>query len=226
MERGRTGKARKSDLWVDTLSPSRIEALCDGVFAIAMTILVLELSIPNLIGTAESHDVPRSFMEMVPEFYVYALGFIVLGIYWILHHFMFHYIRRSNGVLVWLNILFLMSAALVPFSTAVLRVNESLVPGTPVVSKIPGLFYAASTIGTILILLGIWQYATRRHRLVNPDIDKRVVTAFKKVILIGVSIMLVGTVLSIFIPLAAILSLVSLVFVLFATGRARHGILS
>ena len=187
MERGRTGKARKSDLWADTLSPSRIEALCDGVFAIAMTILVLELSIPNLIGThAGSEHVPRSFMEMVPEFYVYALGFIVLGIYWILHHFMFHYIRRSNGVLVWLNILFLKSAALVPFSTAVLRVNESLVPGTPVVSIIPGLFYAASTIGTILILLGIWQYATRRHRLVDPEIDKRVVSVLKKVILIGV----------------------------------------
>jgi hypothetical protein len=65
MERGRTGKARKNDPWTDTLSPSRIEALCDGVFAIAMTILVLELSIPNLIGThAALEEVPRSFIEI------------------------------------------------------------------------------------------------------------------------------------------------------------------
>jgi uncharacterized membrane protein len=227
MEQKRTGKPRKSSPWADTLSPGRIEALCDGVFAIAMTILVLELSIPNLIGThAASEDIPRSFIEILPEFYVYAMGFIVLGVYWILHHFMFHFIRRSDGVLVWLNILFLMSAALVPFLSAVLRVNKSLAPGTLAPTQMPWVFYAGSTVGTILILLGIWQYATGKHRLVDPDIDKRVISAFKKVILIPVTIMIVGFVLSFFIPLGSLLSTAALVFIIVITARARHGIFS
>ncbi|UCB46952.1 MAG: DUF1211 domain-containing protein, partial [Spirochaetota bacterium] len=151
---------------------------------------------------------------------------IVLGIYWILHNFMFHYIKRSDGVLLWLNILFLISAALVPFSTAVLRVNEALVPGSEAISKIPGIFYTASTIGTILILLGIWQYATGKLRLVDPDIDKRIIFKIKKVIFIPTSIMFVGTVLSIFIPLASLLSFISLVYIVVMTAHARHSFLS
>jgi uncharacterized membrane protein len=209
------------------LKPSRIEALTDGVFAIAMTILVLELSIPNFIGThAGSEEVPRSFVEMLPEFYVYALGFVVLGIYWILHRFMFHFIKRSDGILVWLNILFLMFAAAVPFTTAVLRVNRALTPGTTSVSLMPWVFNAGSEIITILILLGIWQYSTGKYRLVDQDIDKRVVWALKKIILIGLSIMLVGFVLSFFIPLASILAAIAAVYMIFVTARARHGVIS
>jgi uncharacterized membrane protein len=227
MGQGRRGKPRKSSPWADTLSPGRIEALCDGVFAIAMTILVLEFSIPNFIGThAASEEVPRSFIEILPEFYIYALGFIALGIYWILHHFMFHFIKRSDGVLVWLNILFLMSAALVPFLSAVLRENEALNPAELSQSVIPWVFYAGFTVVTILILLGIWQYATGRLRLVDPDIDKRVISAFKKIILIGVTIMLVGFVLSFFNPLASLISTAALVFMVVITARARHGIFS
>ncbi len=227
MEQRSSGKPRKSSPWTDTLSSSRIEALCDGVFAIAMTILVLELSIPNFIGTnTASEEVPRSFIEILPEFYVYAMGFIVLGVYWILHHFMFHFIRRSDGVLVWLNILFLMSAALVPFMSAVLRENKALAPDAQIGTQIPWIFYAGSTLATILIMLGIWQYATGKLRLVEPDIDKRVIFAFKKIILIGITVMIIGFVLSFFIPLASLISTAALIFMIVITARARHGIFS
>ena len=220
-------KKNRGDSWVPGLKPSRIEALTDGVFAIAMTILVLELAIPNFIGThAASEEAPRNFVEMIPEFYVYALGFVVLGIYWILHRFMFHFIKRSDGVLVWLSILFLMFAAAVPFTTAVLRVNKSLAPGSHVVSQMPWVFNAGSEIITILILLGIWQYATGRHRLVDHDIDKRVVWVFKKIIFIGLSIMVVGFVLSFFVPPASILAALSGVYMIVVTARARHGTFS
>ena len=227
MEQHDKASKGKGDLWALALKPSRIEALTDGVFAIAMTILVLELSIPNFIGThTAGEEAPRNFVEMIPEFYVYALGFVVLGIYWILHHFMFHFIKRSDGVLVWLNILFLMFAAAVPFTTAVLRVNRSLTPGVQTASPMPWVFNAGSEIITILILLGIWQYATGKRRLVDRDIDRRVVRVFKKIILIGLSIMLVGFILSFFIPLASLLAAVSALYVIFVTARARHGTIS
>jgi len=223
------GKAQKSkgDPWVPSLKPSRIEALTDGVFAIAMTILVLELAIPNFIGThTAGEEVPRNFVEMIPEFYVYALGFVVLGIYWTLHRFMFHFIKRSDGALIWLNILFLMFASAVPFTTAVLRVNKSLAPGVEAVSQMPWVFNAGSEIITILILLGIWQYATGKHRLVDQDIDERIIWALKKIILIGLSIMVVGFVLSFFIPIASIISSLSAVYMIVVTARARHGTFS
>ena len=221
------GKKSKGESWAPDLKPSRIEALTDGVFAIAMTILVLELAIPNFIGIhTTGEEVPRNFVEMIPEFYVYALGFVVLGIYWTLHRYMFHFIKRSNGVLIWLNILFLMFAAAVPFTAAVLKVNKSLTPGVEAVSQMPWVFNAGSEIITILILLGIWQYATGKHRLVDQHIDKRVVRVFKKIIFVGLSMMIVGFVLSFFIPLASILSGLSAVYMIVVTARARHGTLS
>ncbi len=83
----------------DSLSPGRIEALSDGVIAIAITLLVLELSIPHLSGHAPE-GVPTSLWDMRTELYSYSLGFMSLGVYWILHHYIFHFIKRSNGVLV------------------------------------------------------------------------------------------------------------------------------
>jgi len=90
----------------------------------------------------------------------------------------------------------------------------------------PWVFNAASMVITVLILLAIWQYATGKHRLVDQDIDKRVVWVFKKIILIGVSIMLVGFVLSFFIPLASLISSASGLYMIVVTARARHGTLS
>jgi hypothetical protein len=119
-----------------------------------------------------------------------------------------------------------MSAALVPFMSAVLRENKALAPGAQGGTQVPWIFYAGLTIGTILILLGIWQYATGKFRLVDPDIDKRVVYAFKKIILIGITTMIVGFVLSFFIPLASLISTAALIFMIVITARARHGIFS
>jgi hypothetical protein len=119
-----------------------------------------------------------------------------------------------------------MSAALVPFLSAVLRVNESLAPGTESPTQIPWIIYAGSTVGTILILLGIWQYATGRFRLIDPEIDKRVISAFKKIILIGITIMIIGFVLSFLIALASLISTAALIFMILITARARHGLFS
>jgi uncharacterized membrane protein len=159
---------------------------------------------------------------MWDEFYIYGLGFIVLGIYWILHRYMFFFIKRSDGVLIWLNILFLTLASLVPFSTKALSVNEVLLPSAQGESNAATGFFAVTTMATILVLLVIWQYATRGYRLVDHDIDRRIIPALSQVILIGVVINAIGVVGSYFISWAGLLSFVAMVYMIIATAYGRY----
>jgi uncharacterized membrane protein len=216
------GGRDEKDRWTPNLTPGRIEALTDGVFAIAMTILVLELSAPYLLNSPAPGEHPASFLDMWDEFYIYGLGFVVLGIYWILHRYMFFFIQRSDGVLIWLNILFLTLASLVPFSTKALSVNEVLLPSAQGESNAATGFFAITTMATILVLLAIWQYATRGYRLVDRDIDRRIIPALSKVILIGVVINAIGVVGSYFISWAGLIGFVAMVYMIIATAYGRY----
>jgi uncharacterized membrane protein len=89
-------------------------ALADGVFAIAMTLLVFQLSVPA--ASAEG-DLGRRLAGMWPEFSMYALSFLVLAVFWLIHHVLFDLIERYDTTLLWLNVGYLMCAALVPFAT-------------------------------------------------------------------------------------------------------------
>ncbi len=102
------------------LKPNRMEALSDGVFAIVMTLLVIELSVPLISKLKAAEELGGMLTEMWPKFLAFAVSFLVLGILWSIHHFQFHFIKRSNGMFTWINILFLLSVALIPFSTALI----------------------------------------------------------------------------------------------------------
>jgi uncharacterized membrane protein len=224
MEAGDTKADQRDgrDRWTPGLTPGRIEALTDGVFAIAMTIIVLELSVPYLLASSPPGEHPTSFLEMWDEFYIYVVGFITLGIYWILHRYMFFFIQRSDGVLIWLNILFLMLASMVPFSTKVLSANEVLLPRAQSESNAATAFFAVTTMATILMLLVIWRYATRGYRLVDPDIDERIIPALTRVILIGVTINAIGVAVSYVFPWAGLLSFVAMAFMIIDTAYGRY----
>jgi len=202
----------EENLQFQGLNPARIEALCDGVFAIAMTLLVLELSVPHFLGAAAGEH-PTSILEMGMEFYSYALGFLALGVFWILHHYIFRFIERADGTLVWLNILFLAIAALVPFWTSVLNTNEGFLARA---------YYGSYMVLTNLILLVMWVYATRGYRLVSQDIDERVVSFLKKVILVG-SFMIALVILAAYIDIRlAYLFYVPAAFFIIATARGPY----
>ena len=98
---------------------SRIEALSDGVFAIAMTLLVLDIKVPVGEFHTES-DLIAAFWPLMPKFLAYLLGFMTLGIFWVGHATQFKFIARTDRHLTWLNIFFLMVISVFPFSTAFL----------------------------------------------------------------------------------------------------------
>lgn len=106
------------------MSTHRIEALTDGVFAIVMTIMVLEFT-PLLLKQFEPHLLEGLLAgDIFPRFVVYFISFALLGIYWLGHRAQYHYIRHSDHNLHWLNIIFLAFVALVPFSAALYGLYE------------------------------------------------------------------------------------------------------
>ena len=84
---------------------NRLEALADGVFAIVMTLLVLELGVP-VVAEATNAEIGEALAEMWPEFLIYALSFLVLGAFWLMHKMMFESIVMSDPPLTWLNVVF------------------------------------------------------------------------------------------------------------------------
>ena len=196
------------------MSPSRIETLCDGVFAIAMTILVLELSTDHAILASIAAVEGGNFWHLFEGIFAYTMGFLTLGVYWVLHHYMFHFIKRSNGVFAWLHILFLMFAALVPLSTKVTRAYQDSYPAFA--------FNFATTVISVLLLLAIWQYATRKRRLVDPDIDKQCISFVSKVILVGTALMTVALISAYFVAWMGYFGFVALGYVVIATASGHY----
>ncbi|WKS94482.1 TMEM175 family protein [Riemerella columbina] len=99
------------------MTTSRLEAFSDGVLAIVITIMVLEMKAP------EGADF-QSLMPVVPKFLSYILSFIYIGIYWNNHHHLFQAIEKINGTVLWANLLLLFALSLVPFTTAWMGENH------------------------------------------------------------------------------------------------------
>jgi uncharacterized membrane protein len=96
----------------------RIQSLTDAVFAIAMTIIILEIKIPPGMGY---DDLKHYFIEhTLRQLFIYLLGFVTLGILWIGSHFHHHHVVKTDRISSWLNILFLMFVSLIPFSVGFL----------------------------------------------------------------------------------------------------------
>lgn len=152
------------------LGKNRIEALSDGIFAIVMTLLVFDLKASELPHHASNVELAPALFDMWPKFFSYAVSFIGLGVYWVAHHYMYHAIRRSDRILLWLNIMFFMFVSLLPFST-------SLINSYPQ-TQIAPLFFGANLtlIGWTLYLQ--WVYATSKEDMVaeyiSPEYRKAV----------------------------------------------------
>lgn len=123
------------------IGKNRIEALSDGIFAIVMTLLILELHVPKLPATAANVQVTAALFDLWPKVVSYLVAFISLGVFWIAHHIMYHAVRRADRTLLWLNIMFFMFVSVMPFSTSVLN-------------SFPGALIAPFLFGANLAVLG------------------------------------------------------------------------
>src|ERR1700730_15748851 len=145
-------------------STTRIEALSDGVFAIAMTLLVLDLRVPVNIPHDELLD---AVIGLKPQLLAYFVSFMVLAVYWIGHHNQFHWIRHSDRTLLWINIFFLMSIAFLPFSTSLLASYNQ--------EKTAVIIYGVNVSFSGLALYFHWLYASGKGKLIEESANKRMI---------------------------------------------------
>jgi len=153
----------------------RIEALTDGVFAIAMTLLVLGVELPRGADSLWSR-----LLVLWPKLACYVLSFVMLGVLWIGHHYQLHHIRRTDRALIWLNLAFLLVITFLPFSTGVMA-SERLDPAAVAL-------YGGSIIAAGAALYAHWAYATARPALVNPGLDSKLVATLKLRIVAGIAL--------------------------------------
>ena len=139
---------------------NRIEALTDGVFAIVMTLLVLDISLSSFADASTKAELMQGLLKLSPKFYSYALSFLALGFLWHQHHLAFHHIKRSNTALTWINIVGLMFVALVPFSTSVLSEYNSATMG-----NIPLVLYFTNLLIVIIMRVILLTFAAGRQQL-------------------------------------------------------------
>jgi uncharacterized membrane protein len=137
----------------------RIVNFSDAIFAIAITILVLDIRLPDNLSPTE---LPVQVLGLGPNYLSYLISFLVLAVYWQAHHRVFKPITGYDGTLVWLNILFLMAVAFLPFPTSLL--------GEYGREQVSVVIYAANAAVASLLLVTISWYATSGHRLVAPDL--------------------------------------------------------
>lgn len=149
----------------DREETARLEAFSDGVFAIAITLLVLELRAP------EGHEsLWRGLLDEWPQFAAYVTSFFIIGIMWVNHHSMFRQIVRADRYLLFLNLLLLLWAALLPFPTAL--VSRYLGEGGRDASIAEAAYSANLTLAAIAFSL-IWMHAVRGGRLIREPLGRR-----------------------------------------------------
>ena len=144
----------------------RVEGFSDGVFAIAITLLILNLEAPRA-DIQDARELADEIRAQLPQFGVFALSFWVIGRYWVAHHNTFAYIRRYDGVFLTLNLALLFVIVFLPYPTEL--VGEF--GGQEAFGVLPVVIYAGSIVALSLVSSLLWRYATSGHRLVAPDLD-------------------------------------------------------
>jgi uncharacterized membrane protein len=148
----------------DQLGLERLIFFSDAVFAIAITLLALDIRLP-IGGEAPSNaQLLDQLLGVWHKYLAYLISFLAIGSFWMAHHRRFQFIKRYDRGLMMLNLLFLMVIAFVPFPTSVISESGN---------RTATIFYALTMTLAGLMLTAIWWYATRHNRLTDPHLDQQ-----------------------------------------------------
>ena len=151
-----------SDTELD-LRLQRLLFLSDGVYAIAATLLAVELGLPEAAAELRGGELFDSLMDSWPQVLAFLTSFLFIVNFWVGHNMQFHLVRRFDGALTWLALLQLLCIAWLPFPTAVVGEHPS--------DRVAQQFYLGSLLVTGLSMWALWWYMSRNHRLVDRDMS-------------------------------------------------------
>jgi uncharacterized membrane protein len=154
---------------------NRLKSLSDGVFAIVITLLVLDLRAPHLTNPTSSAELLGEIVKLWPKLLSYLISFLMAGIYWVGHRNIFEAIQRTDRTLLWLNNLFLLGVSFLPFPAAIL--------GEYNLNAMALTIYGANLAVISLSLYWLFSYAARRQHLLGPHASPGLLSAGRIIIL-------------------------------------------
>jgi uncharacterized membrane protein len=191
----------------------RVEAFSDGVFAIAITLLILAVGIEQAIAKG---DLGQQLLDLWPAYVAYAASFLTIGIMWVNHHAVFRQFASVDRPLLLLNVLLLMLIAFVPFPTRVVAVHALSADDR----EAAALLYGSTMTITAILFFSVWIYGSRR--LLRPDADRREVTGITRSYLPGAPTYATATLIA-FVNSAASLILFAAIAVFYAVSSSFFG---
>jgi uncharacterized membrane protein len=180
---------------VEDFGTGRLEAFSDGVFAIATTLLILEIHVPS--GTAPLGD---QLLHIWPSYLAYVTSFLSIGVMWINHHAIFARLARSDHNLLFLNMLLLLVVAFIPFPTRL--VAEHLRGGGG--ERTAALCYGLTGIVLAIVFRALWQYVAGGRRLIRDDVPQEAVDDITRTFAPGLPLYGGATLIALVSPLASV----------------------
>jgi len=178
---------------------ARIEAFSDGVFAIAITLLVLQLKVPPVSTIHSVDDLWKGLIDLWPSYFAFTLSFGILLVSWVNHHYLFNVLDKSSRPFLYANGLFLMTITFMPFPTALLAEFISTDFAKPAIA-----FYCfggvVNSIGWNVLLHTIY----RPKKLIDSEINVILINTIKKSVQIGFVIYTATFILAFWLPIVAL----------------------
>src|SRR5438309_11812445 len=183
-------------LAIEGMTTSRLETFADGVFAIAATLLIL--NVDAQIGAAPA-DLGAGLLHMWPSYVAYAVSFLTIGIIWVNHHTVMTQVARADRTFLFLTVVFLLCVAFIPFPTRLVaeHVRDQG-------ARAAALTYGITLTATAVMFQAIWLYAALGRRLLRADADDRLVRGITRSYLPGPFIYLTATLIALVSPTASV----------------------
>lgn len=173
------------------MDTARLETLVDGIFAIAMTLLVLTLVVPDLSGQLSNAALTNALVNLLPNFIAVFVSFLLLAIFWKIHHRTFKQIDHMDGILLWINVIWLLFIVMVPFS--------STLTGDYGQFPVSHIFFNINMLGIAVLLYINWAYAAHK-KFIHEKITQEQINFTKKINTVFIIVVLIAIGLSHLIP--------------------------
>ena len=162
----------------------RLQILTDGIFVLAMTLMVLQFDVPELNKQMTNLEIQNFLFAQFPALGIYVISFILIAFYWVAHLEQFQYYKRTDQPHIWLQLLSLMFLVIIPYSNDLSTLYTLNFPVQ--------LFYSLNLFFVGIFSYLSWSYATHNHRLVEPNLDQGFIDSLKKKTLVEPSVSLLA----------------------------------